>query len=69
MYCKEPLDTEGSDNYWLGRCDIAGGSSEDPWVQPTNEIEPGSLTTDSASQGRTWTAIVNGPDPLSGTFK
>ena len=148
MYCKEPLNTEGSDNYWLGRCDMAGGSSGGPWVQPMNEttgdgpvfsvnswgytfqsgmagpklhgtsapilfdyakvsdltttdrgfvvspgspppttttttstttttmqptttttIEPGSLTTDSTSQGRTWTAIVSAPDSLSGTFE
>jgi hypothetical protein len=147
MYCKEPLNTNGSNNYWLGRCNMAGGSSGGPWVQPMNEatgdgpvfsvnswgytfqsgmagpklhgtsaptlfdyakvsdltttdrgyvvspgsapptttittstttttmeptttttIEPGSLATDSTSQGRTWTAIVNGPDPLSGTF-
>jgi hypothetical protein len=137
MYCKEPLNTEGPDNYWLGRCDMSGGSSGGPWVQPMNEttgdgpvfsvnswgytfqsgmagpklhrtsapilfdyakvsdltttdrgfvvspesppttteptttttIEPGSLTTDSTSQGRTWTAIVTGPNSLSGTFE
>lgn len=37
MYCTESLGTEGSVNYWLGQCDLAGGSSGGPWVQPMNE--------------------------------
>lgn len=37
MYCKESLGTEGSANYWLSRCDMSGGSSGGPWVQPMDE--------------------------------
>ncbi len=34
MYCQESMSTEGSDNYWLGACDLSGGSSGGPWLQP-----------------------------------
>lgn len=135
MYCKEDLGTAGSDNYWLGRCDMAGGSSGGPWVQPMDETtgdgqvfsvnswgytfqsgmagpklhgntagalltyatlsdlstaargyvvasdgSPPTTTTStttvpatglaaaSTSEGKTWTAIVTGPDGLSGEF-
>ncbi len=37
MYCSESLGTEGSVNYWLGSCDLSGGSSGGPWVQPMDE--------------------------------
>jgi hypothetical protein len=34
MYCAEDMTTEGSDNWWLPSCDLSGGSSGGPWVQP-----------------------------------
>jgi hypothetical protein len=38
MYCKEPLATESTyGDFWLGKCDMSGGSSGGPWVQPMDE--------------------------------
>ncbi|MCH7790348.1 MAG: hypothetical protein IH940_13050 [Acidobacteria bacterium] len=38
MYCAEGLELEGSYNdYWLPSCELSGGSSGGPWVQPMNE--------------------------------
>lgn len=34
MYCQESLGTNGSVNYWLDSCDLTGGSSGGPWLQP-----------------------------------
>jgi hypothetical protein len=34
MYCQEPMGTNGSANYWLDTCDLTGGSSGGPWMQP-----------------------------------
>jgi hypothetical protein len=37
MYCAEPLTTESDyGDYWLGQCDLSGGSSGGPWLQPVN---------------------------------
>jgi hypothetical protein len=36
MYCAEPLATEGAANWWLGQCDLSGGSSGGPWMQPVD---------------------------------
>ena len=36
MHCQEAMSTEGSDNYWLGACDLSGGASGGPWLQPLN---------------------------------
>lgn len=36
MYCAEDMTTEGSVNWWLPSCDLSGGSSGGPWVQPMN---------------------------------
>jgi hypothetical protein len=37
MYCAEPLASEsGYDDWWLGQCDLSGGSSGGPWLQPVN---------------------------------
>jgi hypothetical protein len=131
MYCEEGLGTVGSVNYWLGSCDMGGGSSGGPWVQPMDEgtgngpvfsvnswgytgqsgmagpelhgntaealftyakssdlssddrgyvvtsggsppptttVPPTGLEAASTSEGRTWTAIVTGPEELSGSF-
>ncbi|MCH7584195.1 MAG: hypothetical protein IH941_03435 [Acidobacteria bacterium] len=34
MYCQEPMGTNGPANYWLDSCDLSGGSSGGPWLQP-----------------------------------
>ena len=34
MYCAEDMTTEGSVNWWLPSCDLTGGSSGGPWIQP-----------------------------------
>ena len=34
MYCQEAMSTEGPDNYWLGACNLSGGASGGPWLQP-----------------------------------
>lgn len=33
-YCAEDMTTEGADNWWLPSCEMSGGSSGGPWVQP-----------------------------------
>jgi hypothetical protein len=33
MYCAEGLSTNGSANWWLGKCGLSGGSSGGPWIQ------------------------------------
>jgi len=38
MYCAEGLGTESSyGDWWLPSCDLSGGSSGGPWVQPMDE--------------------------------
>lgn len=37
MYCAEDMTTEGADNWWLNSCQLSGGSSGGPWVQPMDE--------------------------------
>ncbi len=34
MYCAENMTTEGDANWWLANCDLSGGSSGGPWIQP-----------------------------------
>ena len=34
MYCAEDMTTEGDANWWLPSCDLSGGSSGGPWLQP-----------------------------------
>ncbi len=34
MYCADDMTTEGADNWWLPSCELSGGSSGGPWVQP-----------------------------------
>lgn len=38
MYCQEGLGTESSyNNWWLGSCELSGGSSGGPWLQPVQD--------------------------------
>lgn len=41
MYCAEDMTTEGAVNWWLANCDLSGGSSGGPWLQPM-DISTGS---------------------------
>ncbi len=34
MYCAENMTTEGAFNWWLPSCELSGGSSGGPWIQP-----------------------------------
>jgi len=36
MHCQEPMATIDVVNYWLGSCDLSGGSSGGPWLQPVD---------------------------------
>jgi hypothetical protein len=36
MFCAEDMTTERAANWWLPSCDLSGGSSGGPWVQPMN---------------------------------
>ena len=40
MFCAQNLGTESTYNdYWLSKCDLSGGSSGGPWLQPVNAGE------------------------------
>lgn len=36
MYCAEDMHQLDGANWWLGSCELSGGSSGGPWVQPMN---------------------------------
>ena len=58
-YCQETMITNGSSNYWLDSCDLTGGSSGGPWMQP---LEGGNGTIMSVnSWGYTTRAGMAGP--------
>ena len=66
MYCMESLGTNGSDNYWLGRCNMSGGSSGGPWVQPMDENTGSGPVFSVNSWGYTFQSGMAGPK-LHGT--
>lgn len=37
MYCAEDMTTEGNVNWWLPSCELSGGSSGGPWLQPVED--------------------------------
>jgi hypothetical protein len=37
MYCADDMTENGVDNWWIPACDLSGGSSGGPWIQPMNE--------------------------------
>lgn len=61
MYCAEDLTTEGSDNWWLASCDLSGGSSGGPWVQPMDETTGTGLIMSVNSWGYTTSSGMAGP--------
>jgi len=38
MYCADDMTTEGAVNWWLPSCELSGGSSGGPWVQPMDTV-------------------------------
>ena len=41
MYCADDMTTEGADNWWLPNCELSGGSSGGPWIQPMDTTGDG----------------------------
>ena len=66
MYCAEDMTTEGADNWWLPSCDLSGGSSGGPWVQPMNEGNGSGPIISVNSWGYNGSSGMAGPF-LSGT--
>ncbi|KGJ89264.1 hypothetical protein [Thalassotalea sp. ND16A] len=61
MYCAEELTTEGSDNWWLASCDLSGGSSGGPWIQPMDETTGTGVIISVNSWGYTTSSGMAGP--------
>jgi hypothetical protein len=67
MYCAEGLSTNGTANWWLGKCGLSGGSSGGPWIQSPSLPTTGSGTVFSVnSWGYTTRSGMAGPK-LNGT--
>jgi len=64
MYCAEDMQQLDQANWWLGNCDLSGGSSGGPWMQPFSG-GTGSLISVN-SWGYTSSPGMAGPK-LSGT--
>ena len=64
MYCADHMTTEGPDNWWLPDCELSGGSSGGPWVQPMDE------TTGSGSiiSVNSWGYTRGKPGGMAGPF-
>ena len=61
MYCAEEMTTEGAVNWWLPSCDLSGGSSGGPWVQPMNESTGNGPVISVNSWGYTTSPGMAGP--------
>ncbi|MCW8995006.1 MAG: hypothetical protein OQK77_04240, partial [Psychromonas sp.] len=61
MYCAEALGTEGSNNWWLASCDLSGGSSGGPWIQPMDEASGTGAIISVNSWGYTTSPGMAGP--------
>jgi hypothetical protein len=59
MYCAEDMTTEGAVNWWLPSCDLSGGSSGGPWIQPMADGD--GLIISVNSWGYTTTPGMAGP--------
>lgn len=66
MYCAEDITTEGSYNWWLASCDLSGGSSGGPWIQPMDETKGAGPIISVNSWGYTTSSGMAGPI-LAGT--
>ena len=61
MYCAEDMTTEGTANWWLASCDLSGGSSGGPWVQPMNTVTGNGPIISVNSWGYTTSSGMAGP--------
>jgi hypothetical protein len=59
MYCAEDMTTEGAANWWLPSCDLSGGASGGPWIQPMAAGD--GLIISVNSWGYTTTSGMAGP--------
>jgi hypothetical protein len=50
MYCAENMSQESQVNWWLGNCELSGGSSGGPWVQSDDN----DLDTDNVMSVNSW---------------
>ncbi len=66
MYCAEDMTTESAVNWWLSKCDLSGGSSGGPWVQPMDAATGDGPIISVNSWGYTTSPGMAGP-VLSGT--
>ena len=66
MYCAEAMGTEGSTNWWLPHCELSGGSSGGPWIQPMDASAGSGPIISVNSWGYTNQPGMAGPK-LSGT--
>lgn len=64
MYCAEDMTTEGTANWWLPSCDLSGGSSGGPWLQPPQDGSGSIISVNS--WGYTTSPGMAGPK-LNGT--
>jgi hypothetical protein len=65
MYCAEDMNDLDSANWWLPSCDLSGGSSGGPWIQPLNETTGSGPIISVNSWGYTTSPGMAGPK-LSG---
>jgi hypothetical protein len=66
MYCAEDMQDMDAANWWLPSCDLSGGSSGGPWMQPFDESNGTGLVISVNSWGYTTSPGMAGPK-LSGT--
>jgi hypothetical protein len=66
MYCAEDLHKLDTANWWLGSCDLSGGSSGGPWIQPMDVTSGTGPIISVNSWGYTNRPGMAGPK-LSGT--
>ena len=66
MYCAEDMQDMDAANWWLPSCDLSGGSSGGPWIQPFNVSNGTGPIISVNSWGYTTSPGMAGPK-LSGT--
>jgi hypothetical protein len=55
------MTTEGTDNWWLPSCDLSGGASGGPWIQPMAESSGSGPIISVNSWGYTNSSGMAGP--------
>jgi hypothetical protein len=65
MFCAEDMTTEGAVNWWLPSCELSGGSSGGPWVQPMDTATGSGPVMSVNSWGYTTAPGMAGPKLVS----